>query len=171
MIDTPKTLLEAVRYFSDPAVTFKAMLAAKWPDGKLACPKCGGEGVGVITSRSMLQCKAKDCRKQFSCKVGTIFEDSQLGLDKWFVAVWCIANGDDVSSVALGKALGIPQPTAWSMFNRLRLAIMLTHRTSQPKQGIKCKKSSIVKSKVSRRTALVAMALSGLDGEKARARG
>lgn len=171
MIDTLKTLLEAVTYFADPAVTFKAMLAAKWPDGKLACPKCGCESVGVITSRSMLQCKAKDCRKQFSCKVGTIFEDSPLGLNKWFVAVWCIANGDDVSSVALGKALRLPQPTAWSMFKRLRLAIMLTHRATQPKRGVKCKKSSTVKSKVSRRTVSVAMALSGRGGEKAQARG
>lgn len=124
MIDTPKTLLEAVRYFSDPAVTFKAMLAAKWPDGKLACPKCGGEGVGVITSRSMLQCKAKDCRKQFSCKVGTIFEDSQLGLDKWFVAVWCIANAKNgISSMELSRALGVTQKTAWFMLHRIRLAM------------------------------------------------
>ena len=169
--DTPKTLMEAVTYFADAAVTFKAMLGAKWPDGKIACPKCNGEAVGVITSRSMLQCKAKDCRKQFSCKVGTIFEDSPLGLDKWFVAVWCIANGDGVSSVALGKALEIPQPTAWSMFNRLRLAIMLTHRNIQSKRRIPCKKSSTVKSKGFRHTASVAMALSGLDGGKAQGRG
>ena len=166
MTDTPKTLIEAVTYFADPAVTFKAMLGAKWPDGKIACPKCNGESVGVIASRSMLQCKAKDCRKQFSCKVGTIFEDSPLGLDKWFVAVWCIAQGDGVSSVALGKAIGIPQPTAWSMFNRLRLSIMLTHRNSQSKRRGPCKKSSIAKSKVSRRTASVATALSGAGGAK-----
>lgn len=47
--DTPKTLIEAVTYFSDPAVTFKAMLAAKWPDGKLACPKCGCDQIVDIT--------------------------------------------------------------------------------------------------------------------------
>lgn len=170
MSDTSKTLLEAVHYFADPAVTFKAMLAAKWPDGKIACPKCEGQAVGVITSRSMLQCKAKDCRKQFSCKVGTIFEDSPLGLDKWFVAVWCIAQGG-VSSVALGKAIGIPQPTAWSMFNRIRLAIMLTHRNSQSKRRMPCKKSNIGKLMASRRTASVATALSGVAGVKAPVRG
>lgn len=124
MIDTPKTLIEAVTYFADPAVTFKAMLAAKWPDGKLACPKCGCESVGVITSRSMLQCKAKDCRKQFSCKVGTIFEDSPLGLNKWFVAVWCIANAKNgISSCELGRSLGVTQKTAWFMLHRIRLAM------------------------------------------------
>lgn len=122
--NTPKTLMEAVAYFADPAVTFKAMLGAKWPDGKIACPKCNGEAVGVITSRSMLQCKAKDCRKQFSCKVGTIFEDSPLGLDKWFVAVWCIANAKNgISSCELARALGVTQKTAWFMLHRIRLAM------------------------------------------------
>lgn len=124
MNDTPKTLLEAVRYFSSPKVCFEAMLAVKWPDGKITCPKCGGEQIGVITSRSMLQCKAKDCRKQFSVKVGTIFEDSPLGLDKWFVAVWAIANcKNGISSLELHRALGVRQPTAWFMLHRIRLAM------------------------------------------------
>jgi len=87
MPDTPQTLMEAVRYYADPKVCFETMLAVKWPDGKIVCPKCGGDAVGVVASRSLLQCKAKGCRKQFSVKVGTIFEDSPLGLDKWFVAV------------------------------------------------------------------------------------
>jgi transposase-like protein len=124
MNDIPKTLLEAVRYFSDRKVCFEAMLAVKWPDGKITCPKCGGEQIGVITSRSMLQCKAKDCRKQFSVKVGTIFEDSPLGLNKWFVAVWAIANcKNGISSLELHRALGVRQPTAWFMLHRIRLAM------------------------------------------------
>lgn len=96
MTDTPQTLLDAVRYYSDPKVCFETMLRVKWPDSKIACPKCSGEKVGVVRSRSLLQCKAKGCRKQFSVKVGTIFEDSPLGLDKWFVAVWCVANCKNV---------------------------------------------------------------------------
>lgn len=124
MTDTPKTLLDAVRYYSDPKVCFETMLAAKWPDGKVCCPKCGGDKVGVIRSRSMLQCKAVGCRKQFSVKVGTIFEDSPLGLDKWFVAVWCIANAKNgISSLELHRALGVRQPTAWFMLHRIRLAM------------------------------------------------
>lgn len=67
----------------------------------------------------MLRCK--DCRKQFSFKVGTIFEDSPLGLDKWFVAVWCIANAKNgVSSHELGRAIGVTQKTAWFMLHRIR---------------------------------------------------
>ncbi len=122
--ECPKTLVEAVRYFSDPKVCFEAMLAVKWPDGKICCPKCNGDKIGVITSRSMLQCKSKDCRKQFSVKVDTIFEDSPLGLDKWFVAVWCIANAKNgISSCELARALGITQKTAWFMLHRVRLAM------------------------------------------------
>ena len=124
MTDAPKTLLDAVRYYSDPKVCFETMLAVKWPDGKICCPKCGGDNIGVIASRSMLQCKAKGCRKQFSVKVGTIFEDSPLGLDKWFVAVWCIANAKNgISSLELSRALGVRQPTAWFMLHRIRLAM------------------------------------------------
>lgn len=100
------------------------MLPVKWPDGKPKCPKCNGDKVGIITSRSMLQCKAKDCRKQFSVKVGTIFEDSPLPLQQWFVAVWCIANAKNgISSHELSRALGVTQKTAWFMLHRIRLAM------------------------------------------------
>lgn len=124
MTDTPKTLLEAVRYFADPKVCFEQMIKAKWPDNHITCPKCGCDRVGVITSRSMLQCKSAECRKQFSVKVGTIFEDSPLGLDKWFVAVWCIANAKNgISSYEVARALGVTQKTAWFMMHRVRSAM------------------------------------------------
>jgi len=122
--EAPKTLLDACRYYADPKVCFQTMLAVKWPDGKICCPKCDGDNVGVITSRSLLQCKAKGCRKQFSVKVDTIFEDSPLGLDKWFVAVWCIANAKNgISSMELGRSLGVTQKTAWFMLHRIRAAM------------------------------------------------
>ncbi len=122
--EMPKSLIEAVRYFSDPKVCFNAMLAVKWPDGKVVCPKCGGDKIGVITSRSKLQCKAVECRKQFSVKTGTIFEDSPLGLDKWFVAIWSIANAKNgISSHELGRALNVTQKTAWFMLHRVRTAM------------------------------------------------
>lgn len=120
----PETLMDAVKYFADAKVCFETMLAVKWPDGRICCPKCDSDKVGVIRSRSMLQCKAKDCRKQFSVKVGTIFEDSPLGLDKWFVAVWCIANAKNgISSCELARACGVTQKTAWFMLHRVRLAM------------------------------------------------
>lgn len=120
----PKTLIEAVRHFTDLSVCHEYMIGVKWPDGKITCPKCGGDKIGRIDSRRMLQCKAKECRKQFSSKIDTIFEDSPLGLDKWFVAVWSIANAKNgISSCELGRALGVTQKTAWFMLHRIRMAM------------------------------------------------
>jgi len=118
----PENLLDAVRYFSDLGVCDAYMRRIKWPGGKITCPACGSERIGEIKTRHLLRCK--DCRKQFSPKVGTIFEDSPLGLDKWFVAVWAIANcRNGISSHELGRALGVTQKTAWFMLHRIRRAM------------------------------------------------
>lgn len=118
----PQSLLEAVKYFADLDVCNAYMRKIKWPDGKPTCPKCGGDNIGEIATRSMLKCRA--CKKQFSYKVGTIFEDSPLGLDKWFVAVWAIANAKNgISSHEIGRALDVTQKTAWFMLHRIREAM------------------------------------------------
>lgn len=123
-MDEIKTLLDAVKYFADLEVCHRYMLAIKWPDGEVVCPHCNGDKVGYIQSRRMLQCKAPECRNQFSAKVGTIFEDSPLGLDKWFVAVWCIANAKNgISSCELARTIGVTQKTAWHMLHRIRTAM------------------------------------------------
>jgi transposase-like protein len=120
----PETLIEAVKHFSDLDICHQYMVRIKWPDGHIVCPKCGGDKIGEIKSRRVFQCKLKECRKQFSTKVGTIFEDSPLGLDKWFVAVWCIVNAKNgISSYELGRALGVQQRSAWHMLHRIRLAM------------------------------------------------
>ncbi|MCP4246922.1 MAG: IS1595 family transposase [bacterium] len=122
--DMPKTLLQAARYFADPDRCHEYMVSIKWPDGQISCPKCGGDQIGEIRSRRMFQCKTKECRKQFSTKVGTIFEDSPIGLDKWFVAVWCIANAKNgISSCELSRAIGVTQKTSWFMLHRIRMAM------------------------------------------------
>lgn len=120
--DAPKTLIAAVRYFSDRKVCHEYMKQVKWPDGNVTCPKCGGEKIGEVATRGLLRCKT--CRKMFSYKTDTIFEDSPLGLDKWFVAVWCVANDKNgISSHELGRALGVTQKSAWFMLHRIREAI------------------------------------------------
>lgn len=122
MCATPKTLIEAVRFFSDLDRCNEYMEQIKWPDGKIICPKCNSDRIGKIQTRKMLKCK--DCKKQFSYKVGTIFEDSPIGLDKWFVAVWCITNNKNgISSYELARALGVTQKSAWHMLHRVRLAM------------------------------------------------
>jgi transposase-like protein len=124
----PQTLIEAVRFFSDPQICHEYMIRLKWPDGRIVCPKCGGDKIGRIASRQLLRCNSKvndkRCGKQFSAKVGTIFEDSPLPLSKWFVAVWMIADcKNGISSLELHRALGVTQRTAWFMLHRIRVAM------------------------------------------------
>src|SRR5688572_7733287 len=106
--DMPRTLMQAVRYFADPDVCEKYMRSIKWPDGKIVCPACGSDRIGEVKTRRLFRCKA--CRKQISAKVGTIFEDSPLGMDKWFVAIWSVANcKNGISSHELARAIGVTQ--------------------------------------------------------------
>ncbi len=117
----PKTLLEAVRYFSDQDVCREFVAALRWPQG-LVCPKCGAVEPLFLQTRKLWKCRA--CKKQFSVKVGTIFEDSPIGLDKWLPALWMIVNAKNgVSSYEIARALGVTQKTAWFMMHRIRLAM------------------------------------------------
>lgn len=117
----PKTLMDAVRYFSNPLICHEFMTDLRWPDG-VVCPYCGSMDIGHIKSRQMFQCKS--CRKQFSIKKGTIFEDSPLGLDKWLCAIWMIANcRNGISSYEIARDLGITQKSAWFLLQRIRLAM------------------------------------------------
>ena len=123
-MELPKTLLEAVRYFSDPETCHQFMVKVKWPNGIVTCPKCGSERTGKIKSRRMFQCKENGCRKQFSTKVGTIFEDSSIGLDRWLVAVWYLTNTKNgTSSCELARVIGITQKSAWHLLHRVRTAM------------------------------------------------
>src|SRR6266849_5530475 len=117
----PKTLLEAVKYFADRDNALNFMVQIHWPEG-ITCPWCDSSEHSFLATRRIWKCKA--CRKQFSAKAGTIFEDSPIGLDKWFPAVWMIVNmKNGISSYELGKALGVMQKTAWFMNHRIRLAM------------------------------------------------
>jgi transposase-like protein len=118
----PTNLLEAVRYFADLDIANEFVAALRWPDGPV-CPKCGSaDKHSYITTRRIWKCRT--CKRQFSVKVGTIFEDSPLGLDKWLPAVWLAANSKNgISSHELGRALGITQKSAWFMLHRIRLAM------------------------------------------------
>lgn len=123
MSTEPQTLVEAVRHFADPDVTHNTMVELRWPSG-VHCPTCGRIDVRYIATRRMWECKEKHPKKQFSSKVGTIFEDSPLSLDKWFVAIWMIANcKNGVSSYELARAIGVTQKTGWFILHRIRLAM------------------------------------------------
>ena len=116
--------MEATKHYSDLDTCHAFMMTIKWPDGIVKCPRCSSENIGHITSRRLFQCKAKSCRKQFSVKFGTIFEDSPLGLDKWMVAIWSITNAKNgISSCELARAVGVTQKSAWHMLHRVRFAL------------------------------------------------
>jgi transposase-like protein len=118
----PKTLQQAVAYFSDPDQTFEYAVKFRWPDGKVICPRCGSEKNYFIKTRKLWLCRG--CDRQFTLKVGTIFEDSALSMDKWMIAYWLLVNSrNGVSSCELARTLGITQKSAWFMLHRLRLAI------------------------------------------------
>jgi transposase-like protein len=124
MANAPKTLQEAVIYFADAENCRTFLAGRRWPNG-VVCPRCGSKNVGFIKSRGLWQCKDRSHPKaQFSIKVGTIFEDSAIGLDKWLTAMWMLANcKNGVSSHELGRSIGVTQKSAWFMLQRLRLAL------------------------------------------------
>jgi transposase-like protein len=115
------TLAEAIRYFADPDTSLAFVVQLRWPSG-VQCVHCGADKPSFLSTRRIFKCR--ECRKQFSVKVGTIFEDSPLGLDKWLPALWLLANAKSgVSSYEMARSLGVTQKTAWFMLDRIRLAM------------------------------------------------
>ncbi len=122
-MNEPTTLVEAIRHFSDPAACLDFMVRLRWPSG-ITCPTCESREVRFLSTRGLWECKVKHRKRQFSVKVGTIFEDSPIGLDKWLPAIWMIANAKNgISSYEIARSFGITQKTAWFMLHRIRLAM------------------------------------------------
>src|SRR5258706_6736402 len=120
---TPKTLQQAVIYFSNPDNCREYLVARRWPNG-VTCPTCGRDDASYLANQKKWQCKSAHKQRQFSAKTGTIFEDSPLGLDKWLTAVWLITNAKNgISSYEVHRAVGVTQKTAWFMLQRIRLAM------------------------------------------------
>ena len=90
----PKTLKEAIEYFADPERCFAYAVKLRWPEGKVTCPHCGSDQHWFIARWHRWQCKG--CKKQFTLKIGTIFEDSPLGMDKWLAAIWLLAKSGSI---------------------------------------------------------------------------
>lgn len=118
----PETLKEAIEYFSDKDRCFTFMLNLRWKNGIAQCPICKSENTSFISTRYMWKCK--NCKKQFTIKVGTIMEDSPLGYDIWLSAIWLIANAKNgISSMEIHRSLGVTRKTAWFLLHRIRLAM------------------------------------------------
>src|SRR6266699_646070 len=117
----PNSLHEAIRYFADKDSSLTFLAALRWPNG-VTCPACEARDPGFLKTRRIWKCR--DCGRQFSVKLGTIFEDSPIGLDKWLPALWMLANAKNgISSYELHRSLGVTQKTGWFMLHRIRLAM------------------------------------------------
>jgi transposase-like protein len=118
-----KTLPELFRAFPTEQVAIDHLTAIRWADGKF-CPLCGNadeKRIGTLAGTNTHKCYV--CRKRFSIRVGTIFQDTKLPLRTWFAAIWMITNHPKgIASTTLATDLGITQKTAWFVLHRLRHA-------------------------------------------------
>jgi transposase-like protein len=120
-MDTPKTLQAAIKHYSDEQVCIDAVARLRWPNGP-ACPACGHKEHYYLKTQKRWKCK--ECYKQFTVKLGTVFEDSPISLTKWLPALWMLCNcKNGVSSYEISRALGVSQKAGWFMLQRLRLAL------------------------------------------------
>lgn len=120
----PKTLQQAIQFFADSENCREFMVDARWPDGRVQCPLCGSEKVTWLAKAKVYRCYSDHPKQKFSLKIGTVFEDSPIGLDKWLPAVWLLCNSKNgISSYELSRAIGVTQKSAWFMLHRIRLAM------------------------------------------------
>jgi transposase-like protein len=120
-METPKTLIDAIKFFDDADNSLRYLAEKRWPKG-VTCPYCESPEPMFLQTRRIWKCRS--CRKQFSVKVSTIFEDSPLPLGKWLTAAWRIANSKNgVSSYEISRDLGVTQKSAWFMLHRIRAAM------------------------------------------------
>src|ERR1039458_2911268 len=128
----PKTLLEAIKYFTSPDNCLRYLVTKRWPQG-VTCPTCGCQDVIFLANQRRWKCRNQHPQRQFSVKVGTVMEDSPIGLDKWLTAMWQIVNcKNGISSYEVAKAIGVTQKSAWFMDHRIRLALSLQQKGFGP---------------------------------------
>lgn len=123
----PEKLRQAERYFSNEKVCVEFISKLKWgAEGKPFCPKCGSDNVIGLSTRPIFKCREKGCKKQFSIKVGTVFQDSALPLSKLLPALWIVCNdGNLISSYGAARFLGIHQSSAWYLLQRIYVGELL----------------------------------------------
>jgi transposase-like protein len=120
-METPKTLQAAILHYSDEQVCIDAVAKMRWPDGP-ECPACGHKEHYYLKTQRRWKCK--ECHKQFTVKLGTVFEESPIPLTKWLPALWMLCNcKNGISSYEIKRDLGVSQKAAWFMLQRLRLAL------------------------------------------------
>lgn len=123
MTNEVKSLADAIRYFADEQICIDTVASMRWPDGPV-CPVCTSASHRQHWLKTQKRWQCRNCGKQFSVKVGTIFEDSAIKIDKWLTAMWLMANcKNGISSYELSRDIGVTQKSAWFMLHRIREAL------------------------------------------------
>ena len=121
MIDFKKfnSVISLTSYFNSNDKCKQAIIQSRWSDGDVVCPYCGSHHC-VTRKDGKFRCKS--CGKNFSCLVGTIFENTKLPLIKWFLAMYFISSHKKgISSYQLARNIEVTQNTAWYMLQKVRL--------------------------------------------------
>jgi transposase-like protein len=120
----PKSLQEAIVYFSNPDNCIDYLAIRRWPHGKVVCPTCGCETIKFSEKRRTWTCAKHHAKREFSIKIGTVMEDSPIPLDKWLTATWMVTNcKNGISSYEIARDVKVTQKSAWFMLHRIRLAM------------------------------------------------
>lgn len=123
-MDSPKTLVEAIQFFSDSENCRQFVIASRWADGVVRCPQCGSDSVLYMAKANAYNCRTKHPRQKFTLKTGTVMEDSAIPLEKWMPAFWLLTNcKNGISSYELARSIGVTQKSAWHMLGRIRKAM------------------------------------------------
>lgn len=131
-------------FFADEDRAHDFFVKMRWPEG-VRCAHCGSDKVGKLVksgTRRVWNCKG--CKKQFTAKIGTVFNESPLPLSKWLPALWLFVNAKNgISSCELARALKITQKSAWFMGNRIRASIQRGGGIVRANCGFECDESFI----------------------------
>lgn len=120
MIHQFDSLIQMMAAIPDEQTAIDHFTAIRWKLGEF-CPYCGTARIYHFSDGRTHKCG--DCRKRFSIKVGTIFEDSKIPLRQWLLAIYLItSHKKGIASTQLAKDIGVTQKTAWFMLHRLRHA-------------------------------------------------
>ncbi|HLW83722.1 MAG TPA: IS1595 family transposase, partial [Candidatus Sulfotelmatobacter sp.] len=123
MTKEPKSLQEAILFFSNPDNCIDYLAVRRWPKG-VVCPGCGSTKVSFNAQRRTWKCGSHHAKREFSIKIGTVMEDSAIPLDKWMVATWLVTNcKNGISSYEIARDVKVTQKSAWFMLHRIRLAM------------------------------------------------
>src|SRR5580658_3982369 len=121
---TPKTLQEAIQFFTDYENCRRFMISLRWPDGRVLCPRCGSARIAYLEKARVYRCHVGHAKEKFSLKTGTVMEDSPIGLDKWLPIMWMMVNcKNGISSYEVARHIGITQKSAWFMLHRIRISL------------------------------------------------